>query len=155
MSRLRLLLVFIRLFVVTRRFSGLFCMPTTAFGEAKIWPAYPLSDWAATERGTRLTRMRMVMGFGVWLTVERVFVWPRQTARKNIRTYSTSSTPLRPRLPPRFGRQPVLRSASSRSRSSGWCSHHVRSRQAVGSGVTDYAAMSGSTVAIVSPCWIA
>ena len=73
MSRPLLLLVFIRLFVVTRRFSGFFCMPTTAFGEAKIWPEYPLSDWAATERGTRLTRMRMAMGFGVWLTVERVF----------------------------------------------------------------------------------
>jgi hypothetical protein len=68
-------------------------MPTTAFGEAKIWPEYPLSDWAATERGTRLTRMRMAMGFGVGLTVERVFVRPRQTTSNNIRPYSTASTP--------------------------------------------------------------
>ena len=68
-------------------------MPRNAFGEAKIWPEYPLSDWAATERGTRLTTTRMAMGFGVGLTVERVFVRPRQTTRNNIRPYSTSSTP--------------------------------------------------------------
>jgi hypothetical protein len=52
-------------------------MPRSAFGEAKTWPEYPVFDWAATERGTRLTRMRIAMGFGVGLTVERVFVRPR------------------------------------------------------------------------------
>jgi hypothetical protein len=52
-------------------------MPRSAFGDAKTWPEYPVSDWAATERGTRLTRMRMAMGFEVGLTVERVFVRPR------------------------------------------------------------------------------
>jgi hypothetical protein len=67
------MLGFLQFFVARRRFRELFCMPRSAFGEAKIWPEYPLSDWAATERGTRLTRMRMAMGFGVWLTVERVF----------------------------------------------------------------------------------
>lgn len=75
-------------------------MPRSAFGEAEIWPEYPLSDWAATERCTRLTRMRMAMGFGVGLTVERVFVRPRQTTRKHIRTYSTPSTPPRTKVVP-------------------------------------------------------
>jgi hypothetical protein len=75
-------------------------MPRSAFGEAKIWPEYPLSDWAATERGTRLTRMRMAMGFGVGLTVERVFVRPRQTTSNNIRPYSTASTPAGTKIVP-------------------------------------------------------
>jgi hypothetical protein len=75
-------------------------MPRNAFGEAKIWPEYPLSDWAATERGARLTRMRMAMGFGVGLTVERVFVRPRQTTRKSIRTFSKLSTPRGTRVVP-------------------------------------------------------
>jgi hypothetical protein len=87
-------------------------MPRSAFGEAKTWPEYPLSDWAATERGTRLTRMRMAMGFGAGLTVERVFVRPRQTTRKNIQTYSTLSTPPGPRLSPRFDRLPSMSSAT-------------------------------------------
>ena len=60
-------------------------MPRSAFGEAKTWPEYPLSDWAATERGTRLTRMRMAMGFGVGLTVERVF---RPAAPDNEKKYT-------------------------------------------------------------------
>lgn len=68
-------------------------MPRSAIGDAKTWPEYPLSDWAATERGTRLTRMRIAMGFGVGLTVERVFVRPRQTTRKHIHPYSLLSTP--------------------------------------------------------------
>jgi hypothetical protein len=35
----------------------------------------------------------MAMGFGVGLTVERVFVRPLQTAKKNIRPYSFFATP--------------------------------------------------------------
>ena len=66
-------------------------MPRSAFGEAKIWPEYPLSDWAATERGTRLTRMRMAMGFGVWLTVERVFAYSPDNEKKYTRVQYTVS----------------------------------------------------------------
>ena len=54
----------------------------------------------------------MAMGFGAGLTVERVFVRPRQTTRKNIQTYSTSSTPPGPRLSPRFDRLPSMSSAT-------------------------------------------
>ena len=82
MSIARLSLGLLQFFVAGWRFREVFCMPRSAFGEAKIWPEYPLSDWAATERGTRLTRMRMAMGFGVWLTVERVFACSPDNEKK-------------------------------------------------------------------------
>ena len=55
----------------------------------------------------------MAMEFGVGLTVERVFVRPRQTTSNNIRAYSTPSTPPGPRLSPRFGRLPAMTSATA------------------------------------------
>ena len=59
------MLGFLQFFVARRRFREIFCMPRSAFREAKNWPEYPLSNWAATERGTRFARMRIAMGFGV------------------------------------------------------------------------------------------
>lgn len=68
-------------------------MPRTAFWKAKTWPEYPLSNWAATERGTRLARIRMATGFGVGAYGRTSLCPAARDNEKNIRTYSTPSTP--------------------------------------------------------------